>query len=244
MGLDVYVGPLSRYYSGQWETILQQVGRRSGLTVRVIRPAERKPGFLATLVERFKGRPEPSDPVAVVNTWMASLRQHAGVETTFAWDDAPDGEYFTDKPAWDCYGALVLWAAYDENPPKERLSTATDQWSADTAYAIASTNRSSRYRHLVANTEVWIPSDFDEPFSAPMPAGGPAVIGSSVRLLSELQTLNRRTWQAGGRDIELWRQEGAEYGAPLEKSAKMGFAVFHELASKSVDLRLPMKLDY
>ncbi len=30
MGLDVYVGPLSRYYTGQWETVVQQWGRQIG----------------------------------------------------------------------------------------------------------------------------------------------------------------------------------------------------------------------
>jgi len=33
-------------------------------------------------------------------------------------------EYATDKPAWDCYGALVLWAAYDELPTPSRRETA------------------------------------------------------------------------------------------------------------------------
>ncbi|MBI5366610.1 MAG: hypothetical protein HZA54_06205, partial [Planctomycetes bacterium] len=37
MGLDVYVGTLTRYYTGDWKTIIQQVGERSGMTVEVIR---------------------------------------------------------------------------------------------------------------------------------------------------------------------------------------------------------------
>ena len=31
MGLDVYVGPLIRYYTGDWETIVQQIGRETGM---------------------------------------------------------------------------------------------------------------------------------------------------------------------------------------------------------------------
>jgi hypothetical protein len=38
MGLDVYVGSLTRYYTGDWETIVQQAGREMGLEVRVERP--------------------------------------------------------------------------------------------------------------------------------------------------------------------------------------------------------------
>jgi hypothetical protein len=37
MGLDVYVGPLSRYYGSQWETIIQQYGQERGMGVQVIR---------------------------------------------------------------------------------------------------------------------------------------------------------------------------------------------------------------
>lgn len=36
MGLDVYVGTLTRYYSGDWELITQRVGRELGLTVEVV----------------------------------------------------------------------------------------------------------------------------------------------------------------------------------------------------------------
>jgi hypothetical protein len=37
MGLDVYVGSLTRYYAGQWETIVQQAGRQIGFDVQVVR---------------------------------------------------------------------------------------------------------------------------------------------------------------------------------------------------------------
>ena len=44
--------------------------------------------------------------------------------------------------------------------------------------------------------------------------------------------------------IAEWRVHGAEYGAPLEKSAQLGFAVLYELCRLAVQHRLPMKLDY
>jgi len=37
MGLDVYVGPLSRYTLGDWLTIVQQVMQAQGRTVQIIR---------------------------------------------------------------------------------------------------------------------------------------------------------------------------------------------------------------
>jgi hypothetical protein len=138
----------------------------------------------------------------------------------------------------------MLWAAYDELKPSDRLTSAKDRWDSDASYLATLQNDGSKYRHLVANTELWLPVVFDSPFSAPSPGGNEVVIGSSIRLLAELECLNESTWRASGTDIENWRHSGAEYDAPLEVSARFGFAVFHGLAKQSVSARLPMKLDY
>jgi len=37
MGLDVYVGSLTRYYAGDWELIAQQAARDIGVPLRVVR---------------------------------------------------------------------------------------------------------------------------------------------------------------------------------------------------------------
>ena len=216
MGLDVYVGPLSRYYSGNWETVLQQMARQGGISVQVIRAREPRVGLLRRLIDRVLPRKVP-DPTSVITAWKRTLPKAV---------------------------ALVLWAAYDDLSPKERLSSATDVWSRDKTYVSALESPTSRYRHLVGNTEVWLPVDFDPPFSALMPNGASAVIGSGPRLLSELNELNARTWKATAADCEKWREEGAEFGAPLEVSARFGFSIFYGLGSSAVEKRLPMKLDY
>lgn len=243
MGLDVYVGPFSRYYTGAWETIFQQYGRESGLSVEVVRPQQPKPGIFNRLLGFVTGRERRADPIAIVTSWMAGISRYSPDGKSFQWSDLPDGEYFTDKPAWDCYGALVLFAAYDELQTSAYPATA-QHWDKDPIYTAALANPSGRYRHLVGNTEIWLPGDFDPPFSGPTPSGDKAVFGSNARLLCELEDLNQRTWQAAASDLEDWRQAGAEPDAPLEISAKFGFAVFHYLAARSVDKRLPMKLDY
>jgi len=40
MGLDVYVGSFTRYYAGDWETVVQRYGRETGLKVDVVRPLD------------------------------------------------------------------------------------------------------------------------------------------------------------------------------------------------------------
>jgi hypothetical protein len=137
----------------------------------------------------------------------------------------------------------VLWAAYNEEPGAKRLETA-EGWEKDAVYLASAANKHSRYRHLIANTEIWLPFDFDAPIETAAIVGDRVVVGSSVRLLAELRELNSRTWNANNTQISQWRRDGAEYGAPLETSARFGFSVFHELTNIAVTRRLPMKLDY
>ena len=37
MALDVYVGPLTLYYAGQWENVAQEAARLQGATYHTIR---------------------------------------------------------------------------------------------------------------------------------------------------------------------------------------------------------------
>jgi len=113
MGLDVYVGPLSRYYAGDWETIVQQVAKGSGIAVEIVRPKPPRRGWFKKLrdgLHFFRPTAEES-----VRRWRKRLRRDLGI-SDLDWNEDPETEYMTDKPAWDCYGALVLWAAYDELP--------------------------------------------------------------------------------------------------------------------------------
>jgi hypothetical protein len=165
------------------------------------------------------------------------------VGDSFRWNENLEYQYFTDKPAWDCYGALVLWACYEQLPNAKRANTALE-WSDDPAYRTGLQLPDQRYPHLVADTEIWFPIEFEEPFGLTSITGQPMLVGSSAHLLRELEQLNASTWRASDEVIEQWRVEGAEYGAELEKSAQLGFAVFYELAKLSVQHKLPMKLDY
>ena len=238
MGLDVYVGPLSRYYTGQWETIIQQYARQTGMDVQVVRPPSSSRTFIPRLIERL--RPKGSI-FRDLGRWQADLTKITGIPVR--WDDTFDREYFTDKPAWDCYGALLMWAAYHEHGATNYPASA-ENWHEDPIISHSANELHSKYRQLLANTEIWLPIDLEQPFSAKMLSGGAAIIGSSIHLDRQLRELNESTWQAGEDTISKWRDERAEFGAPLEKSAKFGFAVMHQLADLAVQHRLPMKLDY
>lgn len=238
MGLDVYVGPFSRYYAGEWETIVQQAARANGMTVQVVRPTAPRRGVFSRLLSLFQPKP---DAVADVIRWQADVSRRTGIQV--AWDDSPEREYFTDKPAWDCYGALLIWAAYQEHGATKYPAT-SEEWSDDPILQVAMGDLESKYNHLLANTEIWLPSDIAVPREVPTLGGAPAVIGSVPRLNEQLRRLNTATWSASPEQISEWRRDGAEHGAPLEVSARFGFAIFSELTELAVQHRLPMKLDY
>jgi hypothetical protein len=235
MGLDLYVGPLTRYYAGDWETIVQQAGREAGMEVIVLRGGE--PGDSDEEFDEIH-----STVLAWRDALARELRESAGVELD--WREDPDAPYFTDKPTWDCYSSLLLWAAYEEHPELARPAEHVEDWGKDRAFQANYESRNTRYPHLLLDTEFWLPADFPFTFEGADPMDKDLVFGSSPRLLSELEQLNERTWRADDRAIKEWRAGSAEYRAPLEEGARFAFAVFYELAQESVRHRLPMKLDY
>lgn len=198
MGLDVYVGPLTRYYTGDWETVVQRFGRESSIPVKTVRPNQAKKSWLAWLLDRLRPR-GPAAAQRVVRRWRNRLRTELRI-ADLDWNEYPEAEYATDKPAWDCYGALVLWAAYDELPNAKRQETA-EGWDKDSAYLTSRMNPRSRYRHLIADTEIWLPVEFEAPLRTSAIVGDNVVVGSSVRLLAELGELNSRTWKANDQQV-------------------------------------------
>ena len=72
MGLDVYVGPLSRYLIGDWLTIVQQAGAANGTEVQIHR-APPQPDDAIT---------DPAQVLQVVEQWRAVLTHAVGAEAT------------------------------------------------------------------------------------------------------------------------------------------------------------------
>jgi hypothetical protein len=238
MGLDVYVGPLSRYYTQDWETVVQKHGRLSGLDVRVVRPSAPAPRLIDRVLGVFRPNPSAQE---VVEMWQREVGRRAKVPV--AWDEDPAREYFTDKSTWDCYGSLLLWAAYHERGLPELPGTSA-KWAEDPVLNAALRDEKSAHANLLCSTELWLPAEIARPLEVPTPSGQAAIVGSVAGLATELRHLNSITWQAEDADISAWRRDSAEFEAPLEVSARFAFAVFLELSELAVQHRLPMKLDY
>lgn len=209
MGLDIYVGRLTRYYTGEWETILQQSSS----------PAPGSPGTTAPPI---------------------STKEAADLQATRA-----ELKVTLEKIAADLGADLVLWAAHEEHPNVPRPRAPVTDWTTDEAWQLSAAKTfESRYGELVHGAELWLPGDFSFTFEAEDMRGKKVIIGSNHELARQLRLLNERSWRAEEGSIDRWRREGADPGAPLEKSAQFALAVFLFLCEKSVTHRLPMKLDY
>lgn len=236
MGLDVYVGSLTRYFSGEWETVVQRYGREQGIPVQIVR----------THAEPEDAIRDPERIRPMVLQWRDQLNAGlaANLRAPLDWDESPESSYFTDKPAWDGYGGMVLFAAHDEHPDIPLPATVPDGWAEHPAYqASTAEGHATRYPALLM-PEAWLPCDFDFTFKAPLVEGNPISIGSSVMLLEELRELNRRTLKGSIEAMINWRRQGADRTAPLEQAARFALAMFIDLATAAVQNRLPMKLDY
>jgi hypothetical protein len=238
MGLDIYVGSLTRYYAGDWETVVQRAAREQGMVCQILRPSGPDDGT----------RPPPSEIQELVLLWRQKLNEALAdaEQPPLAWNESIEAPFFTDKPAWDCYGALCLWAAYDEHPGLERPEKAPESFSDDPAYKASNAEDfQSGYPNLLRGIELWLPCEFDFGFQAMGPTGQAMQFGSSIRLLEELTELNERTWRADEETIGDWRKACPDsQTAPLETKARYGYSILRYLARQSVEHNLPMKLDY
>lgn len=236
MGLDVYVGSLTRYFTRDWETVVQKMGREEGAPVRVIRAHDPRDAIT-----------DPDEVRSLVLHWRAIVSASLGenLDAPLEWSEGPDTPYFTDKPSWDPYLSLTVWAAYSEHEDLQCPFEYVEDLAEDEALARSSDPEfGTDYTQLVSGIEWWLPIPGPRVFIGPSPTGKAITFGASPVLRSELAHLNSKTWNASEAQIQEWRREGAGHKCPTEAGAKFAFAVLWELSGKAVDHRLPMLLDY
>ena len=106
MGLDIYAGTLTRYYSHNWKTVVQQWAEENGYTFNRIAPD----GEFADDEEELS----PAEVQAAVENWrdqILSAISQPGQPPYAPWPENNESPYYTDKPDWDAFGAMLLVAA-------------------------------------------------------------------------------------------------------------------------------------
>lgn len=112
MGLDIYAGTLTRYYSHNWKTAVQQWAEKNGYTFQKITPS----GPAADAEEL-----SPVEIQRGVENWRDQILAAISQPSCALWPEDNERPYYTDKPDWDAFGAMLLVAAchtYDEPVPR------------------------------------------------------------------------------------------------------------------------------
>ncbi len=239
MSLDLYAGPLFRYYLGDWENVAQRYAREHGLQYISVDPE----GETA----EPDGKLEPDTVRAAVNDWREVMTEGLGtnISEPLDWDESSEAPHFTDRPHWNGYAALMLLAAHEEHPEIDPPVTVPDEWREDDAY-VQSTVRdfsTTEYIQILA-AELWLPTRFEFTFKFIDLTGRHICIGSAPEMLGQLKILNERTYKGQEWDLKSWREELPKPEGPFDVAARYGMSVFMDLTQRAIDNRLPLRLDY
>jgi hypothetical protein len=221
VGLDVYVGSLTRYYVEGPADVVERIARHQDIAVTDGQDAE----------EVIR---------AAVLRWREGLSRWLGdrLDGPLDWDESAPAPCFTDKPGWDGYGGTLLLAAHDEHPELPPPAQVSADWPDDPAYQAASApGAGSRYRQLLT-PELWLPCRFAFTVRTQDLTGEEVELGSSVALLDQLELLSSRH-RLDGQPPDVTTD-----GHALSAAAGNGLTVLRRLAERSVVNRVPMKLDF
>ena len=264
MGLDIYAGTLTRYYAHNWKTAVQQWAEANGYDCTIMRPAA---------AEAEEEEKLSADEIReVVETWrddlLGALSQYSE-EPYEPWPEDEEKPYFTDKPDWDAYNTLRLYAfhALLDKPLPEKFPR---RGACEDFISMSEEEKEkAEGLSLCGGAEWWLPLKEQFTFSADTPAGNEAAFGTAGMLAAELKYINDKVWQAGEEEILKWNgtegykaealftekgefapvpkneREGEDYDAEeLESLAKFAFSIFYQAAKFSLENRVPVLMDY
>ena len=171
MGLDIYAGTLTRYYSHNWKTVVQQWAEENGYSFNRITP-DGEPADDEEL--------SPTEVQAAVEDWRDQILNaisQPGQPPYAPWPENNEKPYYTDKPDWDAFGAMLLVAAchtYEEPVPP----TVEKDWNFGEHPLVARLGSDEeRVWSLFRGATWWLPLADSFLFQAPLPTDDTAAKG-------------------------------------------------------------------
>lgn len=256
MGLDIYAGTFTRYYAQNWKTITQQWAEENGYAfTRIVANSDEND-------EEQLSPDEIQEDMENYRTQLITAITPEGQASYVPWVEDNHSPYYTDKPDWDAYGALLLYAAAEKL--KEPLPTTVPKGFDFNEQPLIKKMQETEGKNwsLFSDATCWIPIEDPFYFQGPMPNGTEAVIGTVGGLKSELEAINSFRWEANEETILSWKKtEGyvadstisedgkitktSEYEKHnTESLAKYAFAMFWEAVQFSLNHNVPIILDY
>lgn len=199
VGLDLYAGTLTRYYSGQWLTTVQRVAQEVGMPCEIVYASGRPPWL------------QPEEASSAVRAFCHALSTRWGArfkcfEQPPSWNERADAPYQTEKPDHDGIRSLVMVAAYLERPDLTRPVVPDDE--PDPACAEAVQRGYYMGNMAVLECHLFLPGNANYLIVAEDPLGAERFTTSIGILRGALDDVNARAWQASPEVIGSWYERG------------------------------------
>lgn len=235
MGLDIYVGSLSRYFARDWHTVAAQAAMAEGIEFTTVRPDG--------------DTPVPVDGLeALIEQWQGALQQGLGFEQV--WPDHLNSPYATDQPHWLGFGGLVLLAAGLEHPELSDPAEDPGNFAHSRAFQAVARTGSENFPSLLGGVEWWLPLPQSMAvFTGQTPMGNEVAMGTLDLLERELELLKQRVGVDNSTLGEALLMGGPAADEPhtadtTRQWGVFGLAVFLELTRQAQRMQLPLLMDY
>jgi len=218
LGLDIYAGTLTRYYTHNWKTVAQQFAEANGMKFQTIRPQNDTDELSA---EEIKG---------LVTQWRDNIISGLGLDPRPLWNEDYDlTPYYTDKPDWDALNALLLYIAakYSKKEVPATIHKDMDIYEHPIVKEFLETKNFQVT--LFDGNGWWLPIEQNIMFRYVLPNSQESPLTTSALLLAELKAYNSFEWNADRDTIISWsRTEGYPADATFSKETGYKEVAVHE----------------
>lgn len=264
MGLDIYAGTLTRYYTRNWKNRSQQYAEEIGVKCRMtdehgneIKPVEDK-----AEIEKIRD---------AVCQWADFLTTNIDPDLPSpAWDEKSEHDYFTEKPGSMAYDSLMMLMAYrilDRRLPKYVGKV----WDPSDDPVVEEARSQKLPGSLLPGATLWLPIAPKVIFVSDAPLGGEILVSTISVLKEELEEINREMWNADETTILSWKSDkyyvpvrrmsarrfllslryGRDMGIEIKREnfltedlAKCAYSILYDAVRFATEKQVPVILDY
>ena len=204
MGVDIYAGTLTRYYSRNWTRVKPHKLNHAAASDAAAPVSEE---------EQEKKNRVSEEILDAIIRWQGELKGSlsSSYDGNFErWYEDYERDFFSSWLYWDEISALVITAACKatgrEVPQKILVGV---NYMAHEA-VVDCNERYSQMWSLMSGVTVWLPFASKAVFKAQMPDDHMATLSTVEALYSELERINDLIWKADETEVEQWASQSPE----------------------------------
>ncbi|MFI4893340.1 MAG: hypothetical protein ACIAQ0_07900 [Phycisphaerales bacterium JB058] len=235
MGIDLYAGPLCRYYARDFVT-----------PAMALFPPERR-NVLDPKTGKVQ-RHKPENPAKYRNAilgWMLEIKprlRRAG-PMVVRWQELPRSEYFCDQ--YRTWHELRYFAAYAQVKELEMPRQYFHSQSPDAAFEIAREMGYESEFASIIHCKLWLPLEHRHPIEIVLPTQERSPVGSVAGLRAEAEDLARRFLGESTVTLDTLQAVNAdESRTPLERAAADGIFRILRVTDFALTHKQPVVVDY